>query len=505
MGASREVLLTTDASLQHLHPAHLPPGTVVGSWCVRSRQSCGAYGAVYLASRASEQEGALFALKVALHPNDPRFQREAELLRRIAHPHVPRLHEHGLWVHPAGPFPFLVMDRAEGVPLEVWAHERTRTSRQVMRLLAPVAGALAATHAVKGVHRDVKGDNILVRQEDSWPTLLDFGAGDFLGAPTLTRELLPPGTPYHRSPEALRFHWLNRQVPGAHYKPGPADDIYALGVTAYCLVTGTYPPPVLPPELLASDPSFRPPVWEPPENLVTVCPELAALIRQMLSLEPSARGSAAELAQAFEQAARSPGPETDQPIVPQTSGKAGVASRAEAPAPAVLVAGPPVNQPRIQSAGVAPDARKNQPDPRGAARVPWPWLAVTAGLVAFLALQVAGSKRHPARPIAGDLADHSQDNSGEEAGTSGLGHAALVTCGGTEESAISGKQIGVNVPKTPLPGQARPPCKKPEMVINGGCWGRPAAPPCGEREYEWRGLCYAPVLDPSPPATSEQR
>ncbi|HLL40831.1 MAG TPA: hypothetical protein VK357_14395, partial [Rubrobacteraceae bacterium] len=58
-GARREVLLSTDASFQHLHPAHLPPGTVVGAWCVRSRESCGAYGAVYLASRVSEQDGAL--------------------------------------------------------------------------------------------------------------------------------------------------------------------------------------------------------------------------------------------------------------------------------------------------------------------------------------------------------------------------------------------------------------------------------------------------------------
>ncbi len=477
---------------------------MVGAWRVLARRALGGYGAVYLAQSADEEKGAPVALKMALHPNDPRFLREAELMRRGVHPHIPRLRDHGLWEHPAGPFPFLVMDWVEGVPLYEWAHARTLTSRLVMRVVAPVAGALAATHARGGVHRDVKGGNILVRPHDFWPTLLDFGAGDFLGAPTLTRELLPPGTPYYRSPEALRFHWLHRHVPGAHYEPNPADDVYALGVTAYCLVTGTYPPPVLPPELLASDPSFRPPVWEPPEQRVTVYPELAAIIRQMLSLEPSARGSASELEQALKQAIRTTGPQADQPIlpVPRPSGSNGVAPPVELPVRAARAAEPLAKEPIAQRDPEVSSARRNLTH-RG--RALGSGIAIVGGLIAVIALQQWFPRHPPVEPSEGRMLQCQQDSGDTDAGASGLGSEALTARVDTCEPEPSREKIGLEMLKNPLPGQARPPCKGREVEINGGCWGRPATPPCDEREYEWQGLCYLPVFVRSPPATSQQR
>jgi hypothetical protein len=475
----------------------------VGPWRVLSRQALGGYGAVYLAQPAAELHGEPVALKVALHPNDPRFLREAELLRRNPHPHVPRLYGHGLWEHPAGPFPFLAMQWVEGVPLYQWASSRSLTSRLVMRVVAPVAGALAATHASGGVHRDVKGGNILVRPHDFWPTLLDFGAGDFQGAPTLTRELLPPGTPYYRSPEALRFHWLHRHLPGAHYAPGPADDVYALGVTAYCLATGAYPHPVLPAELLASDPSFRPPVWEPPEQRVTVCPELAALIRQLLALEPSARGSAAELEQALEEAIRTAGPQADEVIlpVPRREGRGGGAPRAGRPEPAARAGETSAPQPLAQQSARVSAARRSW---KREARVLGAGLAIVGGVMAVFALQPWFPRYPPLEPPEESMLECRQDNSGADAGTSGLGSDALTARVDTCEPEPSREEISLEMPKKPLPGQAVPPCKKREVEINGGCWGRPAPPPCGEREHEWQGLCYLPVFVRSPPATSQQ-
>ena len=63
---------------------------------------------------------------------------------------------------------------------------------------------------------------------------------------------MPPGTVHLRSPESVRFH-PEPQVRGA-VRCTPTDDLYALGVSLYRVVTGHYPfPPHLPRDLLFSD------------------------------------------------------------------------------------------------------------------------------------------------------------------------------------------------------------------------------------------------------------
>jgi hypothetical protein len=134
--------------LSHLNPARLPLGTRVGPWLVLERRGLGVYGAVYRAIHAQTPSGPV-ALKLALHPWDERFTREAELLSRIRHPCVPRLIDQGVWLHPDGlGFPFLAMELIDGVPLYQWALEQRPSSRQVLHVLACLARALEATHSV---------------------------------------------------------------------------------------------------------------------------------------------------------------------------------------------------------------------------------------------------------------------------------------------------------------------------------------------------------------------
>jgi hypothetical protein len=64
--------------------------------------------------------------------------------------------------------------------------------------------------------------------------------------------------------------------------------------------------------------------------------------------------------------------------------------------------------------------------------------------------------------------------------------------------------VTAELPQGPLPGQRTPPCKRPQIEINGGCWIRVAdeAPPCVASTYEWKKRCHFPVPAPPRPSTS---
>jgi serine/threonine protein kinase len=292
--------------LLEVDPLCLPLGTRVGPWRVTGFRGRGAYGTLYRVERVGREAAGPFALKLAVYPRDPRFEHEAQLLSLVDSPHVPQFLDYGVWEHPSGTYPYLVMQLVDGAPLYEWAARRNPSEAQVVRLLAQVARALEATHAVGGLHRDVKGDNVLVRGADTWAFLTDFGAGHFRGAVTLTSKRLPPGTPAYRSPEALAFVRAFRRHPTAHYPASTCDDLFALGVMAYRLVTDVYPPtPYL--EEQGSDawreggPGPRPARELNPQE----SPELDALISRLLAWAPEERfnGQAQQAAEALEQAA----------------------------------------------------------------------------------------------------------------------------------------------------------------------------------------------------------
>jgi hypothetical protein len=461
-------------SRRTLNPASLTPGMEVGPWRIVSLRGRGTYGSVYCVQKVGTEDSGPFALKLAHHPRNPRFEREVELLSRIHHPHVPRLHDHGWWMGTnGGGFPYLVMDWIEGVPLYEWAAHHKPSYAQRMRLLAQLARALEATHAAECVHRDVKGDNVLMRTADDRVMLVDFGSGDFRGARTLTHDPLPPGTPQYRSPEALRFELTWRRPSKDHYEAGPADDMYALGVIAFRLATGTYPPMALDAE--ETEEGYRPfsPPLVLPENLVTACPELAGLIRQMLSADPSARGTAGEVAQALERAVETSGPPVLQRMASRMArGFTSLGSRAGSP-------------------------RR----PRG-----WPaWLKVAAaGVPLAVSAWWVLNRRGDEIPEGGCELLRSGSTSALD--TVNVGETALTVSSPVEPPEPKCRVIELEMPKRPFRGQRRPPCKAHAVEINEGCWIRlaDAKPPCGEDSFDWNDNCYLPLLKASSAPSSLQ-
>ncbi|MFP2927221.1 serine/threonine protein kinase [Pyxidicoccus sp. 3LG] len=219
--------------------ASIAPGTVVGGYTVERKLGEGGYGTVYL-GRASE--GGLFALKfLSLEGVERWGEREVSILLRLqhlAHPNVVRLFSHTLWPVAAPEYLVIVMEYVRGHSLDKWARKANPSARAVAGVVLDVARALAAVHGEGVVHRDVKGSNVLVREEDGHAVLADFGVGGYPGAPGITRHPFLPGTPEYRSPEAWRHQWDGA---GVKYVSGPADDLWALGVTLYWLLTDRHP------------------------------------------------------------------------------------------------------------------------------------------------------------------------------------------------------------------------------------------------------------------------
>ncbi|MFL5344454.1 MAG: serine/threonine protein kinase [Hyalangium sp.] len=461
-----------NSGLAHAQPhAELAPGVIIGPWMIRERWDKGSFGLVFKVTRAGHPEAGLFALKIALHVDDPRFPREVWLLQRTTHPSIPRFEDRGWWKSSSGwDFPYFVMEWVEGLPLYEWAQQQKPTSAQVLQVLAQLVGALAAAHAAGGVHRDVKGDNVLVTPNQR-AILLDWGAGMYEGAKGITDTVLPPGTSCYRAPEAVRWAWAHRKN-GKSYEAGPADDVYALGAMAYRLCTGTYPP--APEE--GSLPQRR---LFPPRELATVSMDLERLMLACLSQERRARPSAASLAVAL----------------------AAAAGERDAAAP-------------IAPTPAAADTAST-PGPRF--RWHWPAWASTAvaalggGLIASALLLIAihgGSEGPVPTPAPAREPDVALEQPAPEVPDGGVAAEVLASAARIPRDVSPYTTISATMPKQPFPGQKKPPCEpRAEREVLGACWSiLKMTPPCAAAGFDYNGECLRAVMvEPRQPASEDPR
>ncbi|HEY6542267.1 MAG TPA: serine/threonine-protein kinase [Ktedonobacteraceae bacterium] len=192
----------------------------------------GEFGAVYLV-RERGQEQRVFALKEMINPNSDereRFAFEAEVLKRLHHPALPRVYR--VFEHAQLKRVYLVMDYIEGRNLEDLRKEQPGqyfSLPVVLALIAPIVDALIYLHAQEPpiVHRDIKPANIILPASGE-AMLVDFGsAKEFI--PDTTTPILGRRTPGYAAPEQYR------------QGTSPATDIYGLGATLYALLTGVTP------------------------------------------------------------------------------------------------------------------------------------------------------------------------------------------------------------------------------------------------------------------------
>lgn len=468
--------------------AHAPaPGSTVGPWRVLQRVDSGSHGVVFLAQQVGHPDSPPVALKLARQARDLRFEREIQLLQRVHHPSLPRYEGSGLWTSPQGyRYPYVVMECIEGFTLYDWFRDQPRSTRQVLRVLAQVARGLAEVHAQGAFHRDVKGDNIRVTPQ-ARAVLVDFGASGLPGARPLTDTTAPPGTTPYRPPEMLRFMWKFRREPEVHWHFRASDDLYSLGVTAYRLVTGTYPPDV--PE----DEDAEPRRLLRPSEFATVAPELEDIILRLLSEDGPARGTATAIAEALERAAQQAGPAADKPILPM-------------PTALPTEEGVPRFSSRRSSSSHSGRPASSAP-PRRVPGIPLLlWLSWASAAVAGGTLVTLATRQHrPPLPQQDFWSMREQSHMPAiETPDAGVGDEVLLSVAQTPRAPTPPVVVSLPMPKAPLPGQKKPPCSpRSEREILGACWiVIEVKPPCEREGYEYDGKCVRATFDAPPTPTA---
>jgi Tol biopolymer transport system component len=152
----------------------LAPGTRLGPYEIVGAIGAGGMGEVYRAKDTRLSREVAIKILPADLVNDPerraRFEREAQIVSALNHPHIVTLYEVG--TSEAGPY--LVLEKIEGQSLRELLNAGPLPIRRLVALAAQIAEGLAKAHSVGIVHRDLKPDNVMVTA-DGFAKILDFG------------------------------------------------------------------------------------------------------------------------------------------------------------------------------------------------------------------------------------------------------------------------------------------------------------------------------------------
>jgi hypothetical protein len=186
--------------------------------------------------------------RVTVHPMGPSeqrdfewglasFRKEAATLVTFRHPNIVAVYRY----FEANGTAYMVMAYEDGESLgAVLARHPTLDEAEIREVLVPLLDGLARVHDAGFLHRDIKPDNIYIRQDGS-PVLLDFGAA---------RQALGEKS------RSLTSIFTAGYAPFEQYSSrgnqGPWTDIYALGAVLYRCVTGDKPPEA--PDRIRDDP-----------------------------------------------------------------------------------------------------------------------------------------------------------------------------------------------------------------------------------------------------------
>lgn len=160
------------------------------------------------------------------------LQREAKKSQQLAHPNVVTVYDFDR----DGDRVFMTMELLQGAPLSGWKKLRYNEGRKPSpeKMVREMAAGLAYAHKFGVVHSDFKPDNVFVTT-DGRVKILDFGIARIVDS-AVEKDSFDAG-----ELGALTLGYASLEMLQGGNEPHPADDVYALGLTAYILFSGKHP------------------------------------------------------------------------------------------------------------------------------------------------------------------------------------------------------------------------------------------------------------------------
>ncbi len=175
---------------------------------------------------------------------------------------------------------YLIQEWIQGPTLtDVVTAQETMSESDVKNILVSLLSVLAYVHSGGIIHRDIKPDNIILRNSNNQPVLIDFGAvketvATVINAQGKSDRSIVVGTPGFMAPE---------QAAG---RPIYASDLYSLGLTAIYMLTGKHP------QQLELDSETGEILWH--KYGTNMSPELTAVLDRAIKYHPRDRYTTAQ-------------------------------------------------------------------------------------------------------------------------------------------------------------------------------------------------------------------